>query len=231
MAVRASMMESSQESDPADDDARASAPPTPREASRSRTRARIKRFKASFRKVKSPSFTYRRAKGAIFNRRLLVERLELEANMTTMCPRFLLVVCTSALLAVSLEISNRIADRGNINKLLTHEFDLEDVESRVVSTAQVRMCTPTGGTVHERTLTRLGATPSGDCARTPTASSALLSLTALHKNAGAYLHARVCARRVAVLPCRLRLRARPTIIPLTVINAHTPRGTTVRSRP
>jgi hypothetical protein len=82
--------------------------------------------------------SFQRSKTAIFNKKLLVERLELEATMTTMCPRFLLVIFITALLALSLEFANRIVDRGDINKLLKQEFGLEDLDSRVVSTAQVR---------------------------------------------------------------------------------------------
>ena len=73
----------------------------------------------------------------MFCKTLLAERLDLERKMQAMCPRFILFLSISALLAMSL-LGPNISELGNINHALTHAFQLEDVEGDMRSTKDVR---------------------------------------------------------------------------------------------
>jgi hypothetical protein len=60
------------------------------------------------------------------SRELLVERLKLERDMLSMCPRFFLFVCVSLLLCMTFA-GNDPQQRGTINGLLVSSLGLDDV--------------------------------------------------------------------------------------------------------
>ena len=73
----------------------------------------------------------------MFCKTLLIERIDLEKDMMKMCPRFAIFLAITTLLSMSL-LGADITERGAINKLLMHSFNLDDLADGMRSTEDVR---------------------------------------------------------------------------------------------
>ena len=73
----------------------------------------------------------------MFCHTLLAERLRLESNMQSMCPRFILFCMMMTLLGVSL-LGPNITELGTVNHLLVHAFRLENINDEIRTTEDVR---------------------------------------------------------------------------------------------
>ena len=72
---------------------------------------------------------------ARLDRHLLIERLKLERQISTMCPRFVIGMLISFLLSLTLMNAN-ISARGQINQLLADSFALHDIEQSAIRTPE-----------------------------------------------------------------------------------------------